>query len=396
MKISSETSPVDIAIVGGGIIGLACADALSRLNMRVCVIERLGLASGASSSCQGGIGLEVFMEEYDLKMHLAGIAEYRKLAEEGIEVGYHQDGGLVAAVMEEKTKYIPRLEQLQAMGIQCEWLEGDALKMVEPSLSSEVECAIFLADFSQIYPIQVVMALAKRAYQQGVQIFTNTELTGIEMKHGKVTAALTSVGRIVTEKIIIAAGSWSSEVGRLVNLKIPVWPLKGHILVTEPAPRLIKHFLTETGYESGANIMRSVELDLDNPRPVSPQVAPVLQNLPRGEILIGSSREFAGFNHEVDRERIRAISRRAHRLIPDLAKLRIIRTYTGFRPWTPDGHPIIGATKQADGIILATGHAGEGNTLAILTGHLVADLVTGRVPSLDPSPLLPDRFDMSL
>jgi sarcosine oxidase subunit beta len=140
--------------------------------------------------------------------------------------------------------------------------------------------------------------------------------------------------------------------------------------------------------------MREVEIDADGPRPGLPKVATVLQNHPHGQILIGSSREFAGYDREVNRERIARMAGRAYRYVPDLARVRIIRTYAGLRPWTPDGRPLIGPTKQADGLIFATGHAGEGNTMALLTGRLVADLLTARETSADISPFSPDRFAM--
>ncbi len=105
-------------------------------------------------------------------------------------------------------------------------------------------------------------------------------------------------------------------------------------------------------------------------------------------------REFAGFDRGVVRERIRSIARLTQRLVPGLAQLRVLRTYAGLRPWTPDGLPMVGPTQQSEGIVFATGHAGDGNTLAIVTGNLIADLLSGRETTIEAGPLSPDRFVM--
>ena len=183
--------------------------------------------------------------------------------------------------------------------------------------------------------------------------------------------------------------------GRLAGLQIPVWPLKGHVLVTEPLRGWLRRYTTETGYEATVTAMLSAEVGADGPRPIPPQVASVLQPLPSGQILIGSSREFAGYDREVNRQRLGQIAQRAQHIVPGMAQVRVIRSYAGLRPWSPDSLPLIGPTQQAPGIVLATGHAGAGNTRSLVTGRLIAELLTGQPPVIDPAPVAPDRFDMT-
>ena len=389
-----ENTSADVVIVGGGIIGASCAYSLSKDGLRVAVLERHGLASGASSACQGGIGFGLSTEGYDLRLRLAAIAAYENLVTEGLDVEFRQDGILYVGEPRQEETLKARVRVLQGMGIECEWLDEKALRNEEPAISPSISGAAVVKKCSNVYPMRVVVELIRRAYQLGARIYTETELTGIEMMHGKASAALTPGGKIATDKIIIAAGAWSRHVSRFVGLDVPVWPLKGHILVTEPVPRMLRHFVSDTRYEDTVDSMLEVEVGADGPVPGPPQLAGVLHPLESGHILLGSSREFASFDRDVVRERIAAIARLTQQLVPGIAQLRILRTYAGLRPWTPDGLPLIGPTQQAEGIIFATGHAGDGNTLAIVTGNLIADLLSGRETTVETGPISPDRFVM--
>jgi sarcosine oxidase subunit beta len=361
----------------------------------VVVLERDGLASGASGACQGGVGFGLFTEGYELRLRLAAIAAYEELTARGLDVEFCQDGVLYVGEPEQEEVLKARVHGLQSMGIECEWLDEKALRDEEPAISPSISGGAVIERGSTVYPMRVVVELVRCAYQLGARIYTETELTGIEMTHGKVTAALTAGGRIATETIIIAAGAWSRHVGRFVGLEVPVWPLKGQVLVTEPVvPRMLRHYVSDTEYEDIVDSMLEVEIDDNGPVPGPPQLAAVLHPFDSGHILLGSVREFAGFDRDVVRDRIRSIARMTQRLVPGIAQLRILRTYTGLRPWTPDGLPLVGPTQQAEGIIFATGHAGDGNTLAIVTGNLIADLLAGRETTVETGPISPDRFVM--
>ncbi len=390
----SAIRPKDVVIIGGGIIGAACAEALSRAGLDVVLLERLGLAAGASSACQSGVGFGISMDDYTLRLHLAAVRAYRQFAADGAEVDYLHHGTVLVGPPDEETELKAGLRRLRDMSVGCEWLDAAALREAEPALSPEINGAARIDEMGQVSPMRVVNEMARRAVLHGAEIHTNTELTGIDVKGGRVTAAVTSQGTISTSTIVVAAGAWSRKVGELVGLRVPVWPLKGHVLVTEPVPGMLRHYLTETRYEKTVEAVQAVDLGEDGPQRGSPQVAAVLQNLPSGQILIGSSREFAGFDREVNRNRLAQIVTRAGYLVPGLPRLRIIRTYAGLRPWTPDGLPLIGPSQQVEGLVFATGHGGDGNTLALITARLVAELTTGQPTEIDTTPLSPDRFNM--
>jgi sarcosine oxidase subunit beta len=288
-----------------------------------------------------------------------------------------------------------RIPKLNALGLSVDWIDALELRALEPNLAHDYAGAARLNDMGQVSPMRLVVEMARRAAARGATILTNTNVIGIEASGGRVTAVRTQSGRIATGEVIIAAGAWSRDIARLAELSVPVWPLKGHVMVTEPLPGLLRHYLTEAEYEIAAASFAETVMTADGPTPGAPRTAAVLQPLPSGQILVGSSREFAE-DREVNRERIAQIARRATRVLPALAQRRIIRTYAGLRPWTPDGRPLIGRTSLLNGITLAAGHGGEGNTRSLVTGRIVADLLAGVAAHIDIRPLSPDRFDLRM
>jgi sarcosine oxidase subunit beta len=115
----------------------------------------------------------------------------------------------------------------------------------------------------------------------------------------------------------------------------------------------------------------------------------------KGDVLIGASREFAGYDLDNTRETIREIMKNAVRLVPGLGNMQVIRVMAGLRPYTPDGLPLVGYVKRLPGLFLAAGHEGDGIALSAITGRIVAELVTAGHAYTDVSPLDPERFDLS-
>jgi glycine/D-amino acid oxidase-like deaminating enzyme len=244
--------------------------------------------------------------------------------------------------------------------------------------------------------MKVVTELARRAVDAGSTVAVDSPVIAVEQHGDRVAAVVPPHGRVATEWLVIAAGAWSREVGALLGLHVPVWPLKGHVLVTEPAPGFILHYVSENAYEATMEAMRSLPIGVDGPALGGPAaMATVIQPLPSGSFLIGSSREFAGFDRDVNRLRLRELAARAMRVVPRLGVLRLLRTYAGLRPWSPDGRPLVGRSAALGGLAFATGHAGDGNTGALLTGKLVAADLVGSTPPVDLRPYSPDRFDLS-
>jgi glycine/D-amino acid oxidase-like deaminating enzyme len=175
--------------------------------------------------------------------------------------------------------------------------------------------------------------------------------------------------------IVNAAGPRSVQ----LTPELPIIPRKGHLAITDRAPGFCRHQLVELGYFASAHAM------------TSDSVAFNVQPRPTGEVLIGSSRELAGWDASINRDVLRRMLDRAAQFMPALSRLPVVRTWTGFRPATPDKLPLIGRWDPTAGLWIATGHEGLGVTTSLGTARLLADLVVGRRPPIDATAFAPTR-----
>src|SRR5579883_1496051 len=346
----------DAVIVGAGIVGASCAYFLAEAGMRVCVVERSGVAGGTSGSGEGNILLSDKVPGPELEMARAGLALWAQLARDlSDDIEYEEKGAIVVA------EDAAQLEALQATVAGAAYYPRDA----------------------QVQPMLATAALLRAARRHGAILLDHTELKQVERDgQGAIVAAQTTRGRIRTPRLVNAAGPWSPAVAALCGTELPVRPRKGHIVVTEPLPRLVYHKVFEAGY---AGTVASDEAAL--------QVAAVVEDTRGGTILLGSSRQLVGFRPGVEVAVLRAIVRRALRFFPILASVQALRAYVGYRAFAPDHLPIVGADPAVPGYYVNTGHEGAGICLGPISGKLLAQLVLGRTPEIDMAPFRPDRFE---
>jgi sarcosine oxidase subunit beta len=175
---------------------------------------------------------------------------------------------------------------------------------------------------------------------------------------------------VSTSVVVNASGALAAEIGRMAGLEIPIAPRRGQILVTASLPPLLRHCLISAQYVA---VKFRPELAAAGGMGFS------LEQADSGNILIGSTREFVGFDRRTTFAGIRAIAGRIAPVVPALRRAPVIRTFGGLRPYTPDGLPILGKVTGLEGFIMAAGHEGDGIALSAITGELIADLIaTGR------------------
>ena len=189
---------------------------------------------------------------------------------------------------------------------------------------------------------------------------------------GRVVGVETSAGRVATETVVNAAGTWAGEVAALAGVRLAIEPRRGFILVTEPLPPIVRHKVYASAYV--ANVASDAS-DL--------QSSAVVEGTRSGTILIGASRERVGFDRTLALPVLRRLAAQAVALFPILAGVHAIRAYRGFRPYSPDHLPVIGPDPRVPGLLHACGHEGAGIGLAPATGELVAAAVTGSATVVD-------------
>lgn len=381
----------DVIVVGAGVVGASSAYFLSDAGFRVILIDQAGVAAGTSSAGQSIVGAGVGA----LPMHdyfKAGVSTYSLLREKGFDLGYQQIPSLVvAADGAEQSRLVRVVDELCRRGGECELLDRAQVLEIEPRLSGRFVAVARETDTAQVNPMRVTLELVQASARNGAQVHLDEAVTAVTIRGGRFHSISTSKGTIEADHLVIAAGVWSRAIGGLVGLNLPVWPRKGHIVVSEPLPGWLRHLIVEFGYE--ASLGQGFGETVTDQAPEMPaEVGTIIQPLPSGQLLIGSSREISAIDRSASPQRLRQIIDRAREFVPDIGDVRAIRCYAGLRPWTPDGRPLIGPCERIQGLHLATGHGGGGITGGPLAGRVIADQLAGKVPVVDPAPMRPDRY----
>jgi sarcosine oxidase subunit beta len=385
----------DVVVVGGGIVGASCAYFLARAGARVVLLERFGLAAGTSSACQSNVSAGIGARGRQLAYFRACVAVYAELRSEGMDFGWTTTPRLVVALTDsEATELRADVAIVRETGVAVDVWTGDP-RQLEPRLAPTVPLVAIEHDAAQVNPMQATVELAQHARRAGARIVTGCAVTTLIRQGSRVIGVDSSAGRVTAEAVLLACGAWSRELAATAEIDLPVWPRKGHILVTEPRPRWTDFNIAGYAYEAtlGHGFVSS---EAHDPTSGDPEVGTVLQPLPQGQMLLGSSREFAGWDGSLSRSRLTSIARAGVAMLPTLAHVRVIRSYAGFRPWSPDGEPLLGPVPEAIGLWVATGHGGGGITGAPLAGQLIAELRAGGLGRIDPRPYRPERFDLRL
>jgi glycine/D-amino acid oxidase-like deaminating enzyme len=380
------TERADVVVIGGGIVGAACAYYLCQAGLSVHLVDRRFPASGTSRACDGLILLWDKMPGPELELGQASSRLWAELAQQlELDVEYARKGTVFLAEGEEGLAAgREKAASLEAVGVRAELLDAAGLRALEPHLAPDLPGGVFFPDDAQVDARRATAALLARAARKGLKVHAPAPVVGIERQNkgtGRVRRVITQKEEIDTESVVCACGVWSNEVTGLVGVALPTRPRKGHILVTAKAPGLVRHPLLEGGY---AATVQSAAGDL--------QVALVAEPTAHGSILLGSSREFVGLDRSVSLPVAQAIAQRAVRFLPAIAKIQVIRTYAGLRPWSPDHNPLIGPCEAVPGFFLATGHEGAGIGLAPITGQLIAGWITGAALPDVAVHVRPDRF----
>jgi glycine/D-amino acid oxidase-like deaminating enzyme len=379
----------DVVIIGAGIMGCASAYFLSKAGLKVRLIDRGAIGSGASKA---GMMHVVTWEEPAIHLSLAAESRllYAELSETlPLDIQYRQTGSI--AVVEQAEGYelfANMIQRLQAGGLSCRMLSAQDLLEMEPNISPQVAGGAFFPNDAQVNPLLATLALAQAAQALGAVIEPFTAVTGFEISAQRkgLTAVLTSKGRLPTQNVVIAAGAWSAEVGKLAGIEIPIKPRKGTLVVTAP----VADDFMNCKVILAAGYMESVKTGLGS----GISAAANIQQARNGNLVLGSSRQFVDYDDRVDPQVAALILRRCLTLFPGLAKVPAIRMWAGFRPYTPDNLPIISPVEGLAGMYIAAGHEGIGITEGPITGKLISQLVTGQTPAIPLESLSLSRFEV--
>lgn len=366
----TRVSPIQLAVVGGGVIGAACARAAAQRGLPVTLFAP-GPDPAAASAASAGL-LAAQIEPSDdalLPLAVRGRDLYEDLATNlkdttGIDIGFQHAGILTVAYEDgELGTLFDRVAEQRQAGLRCDWLDSAELHERWPGIAPGAWGALFAPEDGCLDPGRLQAALHADAKRLGVTIHPGT-VGRITITAGRVSSLLVGRSRIPVEQVVVAAGVWSPRVAGLPR-PLPVEPVRGQLVATAwpvGVPATIVYH--GEGYV-----------------------------LPRGnEAILGSTMERVGFNARTTAAGVAQIRRATNRLCPDLASLPAHRAWAGLRPVTPDARPIIGPDPEIAGLWYATGHGRNGILLAAITGEIVGDLVSRGQTDIDISQFAVGRF----
>lgn len=221
----------------------------------------------------------------------------------------------------------------------------------------------------------IYFAQLHKGKKMGLEVRKKCKITEIRQRKEGWMIVLDNRKIIESECVVNATGAWASIIGDMVGIKIPIIPKRGQIAISEPVPPL-----GETNVWSAEYIVTKIAPELHiNQKEVYKKlgIGFALSQATSGNYLIGSTREYVGFNKSTTVEAINTILEEAKRFFPILKNVHVIRTIAGLRPACIDGRPIIGEVEERKGFYIAAGHEGDGIALAPITGKVIADLING-------------------
>jgi D-hydroxyproline dehydrogenase subunit beta len=361
----------DVVIAGAGIVGAACAHEFARRGMRVAIIDRDIVGSGATAA---GMGHIVVMDDSDAQFALTRYSQqlWQALRPELPDDVEYEQCGTIWVAADEMAEVRRKQDYYETRSVPTEILSPARLKQLEPNLRDGLAGGLLVPEDAVLYPPCAARFLVERAQKQGAILRLGPSIAKI----GEGRVLLSDGVELAADIIVNAAGAWSADMTSGIDVK----KRKGHLVITDRYPDFLRHQLVELGYLKSAH---SVSSD---------SVAFNVQPRRTGQILIGSSRQFGAEHKEVDHAMVVRMLGRAREYMPQLSSMSAIRVWTGFRAATPDKLPLIGPWPGDKSVFLATGHEGLGITTSLATARILVDQVTGAGPEIPIEPYLPSRM----
>jgi glycine oxidase len=352
-----EGSRFDVAIIGGGIIGLSVGWKLLQRGLSVAVFERDKVGSGATRAATGMLAARAEVEPGEddlLPLTLASQDLWRGFAAEleaegGQNVDYRDQGTMIVALSRDEVDRLRFRHDLQQRhGLESIWLSGSAAREREPGLRPNVVGAVFSPQDHQVDARLVTSALKTAFAKAGGRLFEDARVLSLERHGGRVTGLSTETGTFAADTVVLAAGAWSPEL--LPGFQLPVRPLKGQSMALRMDPRM----------PALTHIVWTEQIHM----------------APKGDgrLIVGATVEDRGFDTANTAGGLFALLEAARQALPAMEELAIDEIWTGFRPTSMDDAPIFGEIG-IDGLIVATGHHRNGILLAPVTARAISSLI---------------------
>lgn len=364
----------EVLVVGGGIIGLSIARQLAVRGVKVMLLERTRVGSGASHAAAGMLAAQVETEEdgpfFDLQIESRRLwQEWAEIIpeESGMEFGYRKEGIYrIAETPQEAEQLQERLQWQKRKGLSGEWLDAQRLSAIVPGLSDSVCGALFVPEDHQVDAAQAVQALRRSACLHGVQVVEGTPVVALLSEGSRVYGVRTSDGTMTADRVVLAGGMSVPALMAPLGWEIPLEPVRGTVCALYPEEPWEKRTLFGTGW------YQTPKAD--------------------GRLIVGATQEAGAKTEVVPAESLVKILQQAGKMVPEIMRFPFQSAWSGIRTRTPDTLPVLGPVPGVEGLFVATGHFRNGILLAPVSGEVISDWILGQHPPVVAAHFLPDRF----
>jgi glycine oxidase len=363
----------DVLVVGGGVSGCSIAYHLAKKGAKVMVVERRSIGGYAASLTAGILAVQPEAEAPDALFDLcrASRSLFPSLVDEiallsGIDPELEFNGVWRAAqTADEKTALLEKMRWQQSRALPVEWQEPDRLKTIHPGLGESLG-ALWCPSDGQIDSGQWVYALAEASRRKSVRFLDQVSPLDLVRDRRRVAGVRTKDEVILCDKLVLAAGVWTSFLLESLRIFLPLEPVKGQLMVLAGVPRA---FRGPVYAGSGYLVPRS-----------------------DGRLVIGTTEERVGFDVQPTLDAQRSLADWASRWSPGMNALPVVEFQAGLRPGSADGGPVMGRLWEFDNLFIAAGHYKKGILMSPFTGQFMADGILDE--RWDPLgvPFSPDRF----
>ena len=335
----------DVIVIGAGIIGLSVAFHLAKKGIKTIVLDKDTSESGASVSCPGEINLQSKVPNFYLALSIASVNYYPEfISQLDVDPEFRQRGGIT--VLETEKEYNDKLDLIQKQkgvyGYKITVLDTkDALKL-EPSFSPHIKGLAFCPLEGSINPFLLILGIKEALKKMGAKIKNSNTVLHIK-KLNESFMVSTSQGIYLAKYIVNCAGLGVNQIGKMININIPIYPSRGQLMVTERWPKIFNYYVC------------------------------TLNQTKTGNIVIGMTDEINVNSKKVTYGGLEEMAKRAVRIVPILRNVHIIRTWAGVRVKPLDQLPILGSCKKVQNFFVAVSHSGF--VLGPILGKLMAELI---------------------
>jgi 4-methylaminobutanoate oxidase (formaldehyde-forming) len=372
-------------VIGGGIVGCSTAYHLAKLGWRdTLIIERHKLSSGSTHHAAGLVG-QLRTSANITQLLGYSVALYGSLeAETGLASGWKMNGGLRLACNADRWTELKRqATSARSFGLEMQLLTPREAQGLWPLMDiSDLVGAAFLPTDGQVNPADITQSLAKGARMRGVRIFEDTNVLGVELEHGRVTAVLTNRGRVRCEVIVNCAGQWARQVGAMAGVNVPLVSVQHQYLITDAIP----------GIERGLPTLRDPDRLTYYKEDVGGLVMGGYEPNPRPWALDGVPDNFNFQLLSPDWDHFQPILDLAMPRVPALASAGVKELINGPESFTPDGNFIIGPAPGLAGYYVGAGFNAFGIASGGGAGKVLAEWIVGNEAPFDVWPVDIRRF----